>query len=38
MSTPLLEIRNATKIYGGGFLASTPPMVALHDFSLTISG
>ncbi len=36
MATPLMEIRNATKVYGGGFLASTPPIVALDDFSLTI--
>jgi oligopeptide/dipeptide ABC transporter ATP-binding protein len=34
--TPLLEIRNATKVYGGGFLQSTPPLVALEDFNLTI--
>ncbi len=34
--TPLMEIRNATKVYGGGFLASTPPIIALEDFNLTI--
>lgn len=37
MTTPLLEIRNATKIYGGGFLASTQPLIALQDFNLTIN-
>ena len=36
MSTPLLEIRNATKIYGGGFLESGEKVVALQDFNLTI--
>lgn len=36
MSAPLLEIRNATKIYGGGFLHSSPVTVALQDYSLTI--
>jgi peptide/nickel transport system ATP-binding protein len=36
MSTPLLEIRNATKVYGGGFLKSSPTTVALQDYSLTI--
>ena len=36
MSTPLLEIKNATKIYGGGFLNSSPVTVALQDFNLTI--
>lgn len=35
-AVPLLEIRNATKIYGGGFLQSAPPIVALDDFNLTI--
>jgi peptide/nickel transport system ATP-binding protein len=33
----LLEIRNATKIYGGGFLQPGEPVVALHDFNLTIA-
>lgn len=36
MATPLLEIRKATKIYGGGFLSSGPVTVALQDFDLTI--
>ena len=38
MSKPLLEIRNATKIYtSGGFLGRNPKtVVALDDFSLTI--
>jgi peptide/nickel transport system ATP-binding protein len=33
----LLEIRNATKIYGGGFLQPGEPVVALHDFNLTVA-
>lgn len=36
MTTPLLEIRNATKVYGGGFLHTGPVTVALQDYSLTI--
>lgn len=36
MAEPLLEIRNATKVYGGGFLSSAQPIVALQDFNLTI--
>ncbi|MEA3334315.1 MAG: ABC transporter ATP-binding protein [Chloroflexota bacterium] len=36
MSQPLLEIRKATKIYGGGFLQSGPQTIALQDFDLTI--
>ena len=37
MSLPLLEIRNATKVYGGGgMLQSGPQLVALQDFNLTI--
>lgn len=36
MAEPLLEIRNATKVYGGGFLSSSQPIVALQDFNLTI--
>jgi peptide/nickel transport system ATP-binding protein len=35
--TPLLEVRNATKVYGGGFLSSGPQTVALQNFNLTIS-
>jgi len=31
-----MEIRNATKIYGGGFLQSGDQVIALQDFSLTI--
>lgn len=38
-SQPLLEIRNATKIYGQtGPFAKGPQTVALQDFNLTISG
>ncbi|MEZ4733613.1 MAG: ABC transporter ATP-binding protein [Caldilineaceae bacterium] len=36
MSTPLLEIRNLTKIYGGGLLSRGAPP-ALADFSLTFA-
>ena len=36
MSQPLMEIRNATKIYGGGFLQSGEKVIALQDFDLTI--
>jgi peptide/nickel transport system ATP-binding protein len=36
MSQPLLEIRNATKIYGGGFLNTGSQTIALQDFNLTI--
>ncbi len=36
MTTPLLEIKNATKVYGGGFLRGGPTTVALQDFNLTI--
>ncbi len=36
MTTPLLEITNATKIYGGGFLQGGKEVVALQNFSLTI--
>lgn len=37
MTAPLLEIRNATKIYGGGFLDRNAVTVALQDFNLTIA-
>jgi len=36
MAQPLLEIHNASKIYGGGFLKSGPTTVALQDFNLTV--
>ena len=36
MTTPLLEIKNATKIYGGGFLTPGDKVVALQDFSLSV--
>ncbi len=36
MTTPLLQIVNATKIYGGGFMKSSKKVVALQDFNLTI--
>ena len=36
MNEPLLEINKATKIFGGGFLQSSPQTVALQDFDLTI--
>ncbi len=37
MSQPLLEIRNATKVYGGGFLQAGDKTVALQDFNLVIA-
>ena len=36
MTQPLLEIRNATKIYRGGFLRPGQQLVAVQDFNLTI--
>ncbi len=36
MAAPLLEIRNATKIYGGGLLGGGQKLVALQEFNLTI--
>ena len=36
MSQPLLELRNATKIYRGGFLRPGQQLVALQNFNLTI--
>ncbi len=34
--TPLLELRNVTKIFGGGFLRKAPQTVAVDDVSFTI--
>jgi len=34
--TPILSIQEATKTFGGGFLASSKPIVALDRFSLDI--
>lgn len=36
MPQPLLEIRNATKVYGGGYFGRGNTTVALQDFNLTI--
>lgn len=36
MEQPILSIQEATKIYGGGFLSSSKPYVALDHFSLDI--
>jgi peptide/nickel transport system ATP-binding protein len=36
MSQPLLEIRNATKVYGGGMLHGADEVAALKDFNLVI--
>jgi len=36
MSQPLLEVRDATKIYRGGFLRPGQQLVALQNFNLTI--
>ena len=37
MSQPLLEVHNATKLYGGGFLQGGQQVVALQDFNLTLA-
>ncbi len=37
MPEPLMDIRRATKIYGGGFLQSGEHVVALRDFDLQIA-
>ncbi len=37
MTAPLLEIKNATKIYGGGLFDRNSVTVALQDFNLTIA-
>ncbi len=37
MPQPLMEIRRATKIFGGGFLQGGNQVVALQDFDLTIT-
>ncbi len=36
MEQPILSIKEATKLYGGGFLSSTEPLVAVDHFSLDI--
>ena len=36
MEQPILSIQNATKVYGGGFMSSSEPLVALDQFSLDI--
>jgi peptide/nickel transport system ATP-binding protein len=36
MPNPILQIKNATKTFGGGFLDATPPLVALDRFNLDI--
>ncbi|MBW7883348.1 MAG: ABC transporter ATP-binding protein [Caldilineaceae bacterium] len=36
MSQPLLEVRKATKVYGGGLFRTGPTTVALQDLNLTI--
>lgn len=33
---PILSIENVTKTFGGGFLTSSPPIVALDSFSLEV--
>ncbi len=35
---PLLEVRDAVKVYGGGFLSAGRRVTALRDVSLTLSG
>ncbi len=36
MEQPILSIQQATKVFGGGFLSSSKPIVALDQFSLDI--
>ncbi len=36
MSQPLLEIRNATKVYGGGFMHASATTVALQNMNIMI--
>jgi peptide/nickel transport system ATP-binding protein len=36
MTQPLLQVKDATKIFGGGFLQGGGEVVALQDFNLTI--
>jgi peptide/nickel transport system ATP-binding protein len=36
MAQPILEVKNATKIYGGGFLQGGNKVVALQNFNLVI--
>jgi peptide/nickel transport system ATP-binding protein len=36
MDEPILSIQNATKVFGGGFLSSSKPIVALDNFSLDV--
>lgn len=36
MEQPILSIQQATKLYGGGFLSTSKPIVALDRFSLDI--
>jgi peptide/nickel transport system ATP-binding protein len=36
MEQPILSIQNATKVFGGGFLSSSKPIVALDKFSLDV--
>ena len=37
MTAPLLEIRNATKVYGGSGIGGGKKVVALQDFNLSIA-
>jgi ABC-type oligopeptide transport system ATPase subunit len=37
-SVPLLELRNVSRVFGGGGLFSQRPVPALKDFSLTLDG
>ena len=36
MADPILQIKNATKVFGGGLMNSSPPLVALDRFSMDI--
>jgi peptide/nickel transport system ATP-binding protein len=37
VSQPLLEVRNATKVYGGGWLQGGKQVTALRDFNLIVT-
>jgi peptide/nickel transport system ATP-binding protein len=36
MANPILQIKNATRVFGGGLMDSNPPLVALDHFSMDI--
>ena len=36
MATPILQIKDATKVFGGGFLDPNPPLIALDHMNLDV--